>query len=431
MQLEFGGQRISVAPGQLLVGSDLAAAVRLAGDDVLPQHAIVRATDDGSLIVEPAAGASVGVNGTAAISDPTPLLHGDRILVGGHEILVVDPIRSGPTRMISVQNRGSLPEPPVGGKGVTAIDPASRLVSLHDGREYQVASAPFSFGRDAGADVVVAASDASRHHAEIVSSPDGEVLVDLSSNGTYLNGTRINGRHVLRALDVIRIGVEEFRYYPLVSPRAPVPPPGAEFRLGDTLVGLSSLKPTPAPTVAAPPKPLAFLLTKRGATKGHRFAVLGPITNIGRADFNEIRVPDPSVSSSHAKLQLREGVWILTDLGSTNGSWVDDERIRDDAPLSPGAILRFGDVTFAFEPKDEMPRREERTALMAAPIMAAPGRAAEPKAGPDAAPPPAAASHLRRPASQPPTPQAGFYRFLLPVAIAVLVATLAAIVLLG
>jgi len=59
------------------------------------------------------------------------------------------------------------------------------------------------------------------------------------------------------------------------------------------------------------------------------------------------------VSTSHAKLQRREGVWVLVDLDSTNGTFVDGERVKGEAPLAPGATVRFGDVQLVFEPTDE------------------------------------------------------------------------------
>ena len=75
--------------------------------------------------------------------------------------------------------------------------------------------------------------------------------------------------------------------------------------------------------------------------------------NIGRADYNDIIFPDPSVSTAHAKLQRREGVWVVVDLDSTNGSFVDGERVKGESPLAPGALVRFGDVQLVFEPGDD------------------------------------------------------------------------------
>jgi pSer/pThr/pTyr-binding forkhead associated (FHA) protein len=64
-------------------------------------------------------------------------------------------------------------------------------------------------------------------------------------------------------------------------------------------------------------------------------------------------IPDDSVSSQHAKLTRREGIWILTDLGSTNGTMVDGEKVTEDVPIAPGAFVRFGDVQLVFEPTDD------------------------------------------------------------------------------
>ncbi len=372
MQLEFGGQRIVVAAGEILIGSDLSATLRLVGDGILPRHARVRRTEAGAVVIEPGTGGgAVRINGVSIGGDPAPLLHGDHIGIGTHDLVVVDPARAGATQVVATAAArggpapGSLGAALPGQPDAANTDPASRLISLNDGREYPVAVVPFVLGRDATAEVVIASPDASRRHAEIVSRPDGDVVVDLSTNGTFVNGARISGRHQLKALDVIRIGAEEFRYYPAARPAVPVPA-GAQFRLSDTLVGLPRT-PSIEPPKLAPlsPRPLATMLVKSGSLKGQRFAVKSPVINIGRAEYNDVQLPDPSISSTHVKLQLREGVWTLTDLGSTNGTTVDGERVDDDTPLSPGAVVKLGDVSLSFEPHDERPARAERTALLA------------------------------------------------------------------
>ncbi len=96
------------------------------------------------------------------------------------------------------------------------------------------------------------------------------------------------------------------------------------------------------------------MIVRSGQLKGHRFPIRVPVVNVGRAEYNDVVVPDPSVSSAHAKVQLREGIWILVDLGSTNGTFVDGEQVSDEAPLAPGAMIRFGEVSAVFEPtKDD------------------------------------------------------------------------------
>jgi pSer/pThr/pTyr-binding forkhead associated (FHA) protein len=91
---------------------------------------------------------------------------------------------------------------------------------------------------------------------------------------------------------------------------------------------------------------------RSGMLKGQRLAVRTTLANIGRADYNDLVLPDDSVSTVHAKLQRREGIWVIVDVGSTNGTFADGERVTDEAPLSPGALLRFGEVRAFFEPID-------------------------------------------------------------------------------
>jgi pSer/pThr/pTyr-binding forkhead associated (FHA) protein len=111
--------------------------------------------------------------------------------------------------------------------------------------------------------------------------------------------------------------------------------------------------PTSVPAMPARvPPPIASILVRSGPQKGERLTVRTPVANIGRADYNDLVVPDASVSTMHAKLVRREGLWMIADLGSTNGSWVDEERVEDELPLTPGATIRLGEVTMMFEPLD-------------------------------------------------------------------------------
>jgi pSer/pThr/pTyr-binding forkhead associated (FHA) protein len=106
--------------------------------------------------------------------------------------------------------------------------------------------------------------------------------------------------------------------------------------------------------------PIASLLVRSGSLKGKRLTVRTPVVNIGRADYNDLVIPEPSVSSAHAKLQRREGIWVLSDLGSTNGTYVDGERVTDETPLGPGAAIRFGEVTTLFESTDDTTGIQQR-----------------------------------------------------------------------
>lgn len=152
---------------------------------------------------------------------------------------------------------------------------------------------------------------------------------------------------------------------------------------------------------------MASFLVKGGALKGQRLVVKTPLANIGRADYNDLVFPDESVSTAHAKLQRREGVWVLVDLGSTNGTFVDGDQIQGEAPLAPGATVRFGEIAAVFEPTDDsvVVAKGSGTRVMEVMTMSpAPAKAATAKAA-AAKPKPPAPTKPKAPA-KPPSPVA-------------------------
>ena len=327
MQLEVAGKRYPVAAGETVIGSAPGAAILLSGEGVRPRHAVVQSSSEGTAAIRPAEpGADLLINGVRLGTDPTPVLHGDKIQIAGHEILAVDPDRAGSTQLFDSGAFSDLipktvPKPPAAASG-------GRLVCLTDGREYPIESGTLVFGRDASADVVVSGNEVSRRHAEIKTTADGYVLMDLSVNGTYINGQRVGRSHLLARADVIRIGHDEFRFYadaapapapmpPRAAPAEPIrPPTGAGNRLSDTLIGLPAEAPkeseTPTPVQPTPAVlPIASILVRTGSLRGRRMPIRVPVVSVGRADFNDIVLAEPSVSTTHAKLQRRDGLWVI------------------------------------------------------------------------------------------------------------------------
>ena len=70
---------------------------------------------------------------------------------------------------------------------------------------------------------------------------------------------------------------------------------------------------------------------------------------LGRGDAAEIRLEDPFASSRHAQLVLQAGVVVLEDLGSTNGTYLNEELLAGPAPLHSGDRVRIGDSEFTYE----------------------------------------------------------------------------------
>ena len=71
---------------------------------------------------------------------------------------------------------------------------------------------------------------------------------------------------------------------------------------------------------------------------------LGAEVVLGRHPDCEVHLDDDSVSRRHAALRRREGVWMLVDLGSTNGTWVNGRRVGARTPVRRGDLVQLGEV---------------------------------------------------------------------------------------
>jgi pSer/pThr/pTyr-binding forkhead associated (FHA) protein len=66
---------------------------------------------------------------------------------------------------------------------------------------------------------------------------------------------------------------------------------------------------------------------------------------IGRSSSCQIRPDDTYISQLHAKISPRNGSWYIEDLGSTNGTYLNQRRLTSAAELSPGDRIRVGKTT--------------------------------------------------------------------------------------
>jgi hypothetical protein len=78
------------------------------------------------------------------------------------------------------------------------------------------------------------------------------------------------------------------------------------------------------------------------------FSLAGDRVRIGRGADNEVRLSDPSVSRNHAVIEREGGGWVIRDLGSTNGTRLDGERVPRGV-LAPGATLQIGAFVLRLE----------------------------------------------------------------------------------
>jgi hypothetical protein len=82
---------------------------------------------------------------------------------------------------------------------------------------------------------------------------------------------------------------------------------------------------------------------------GKRLVVSSEGVTLGRSRECDVVVDDPNVSRTHAELRPRGGSWVLTDLGSTNGSSVNGRRIDAPTVVKPGDEIELGTAVMKFE----------------------------------------------------------------------------------
>ncbi len=88
-------------------------------------------------------------------------------------------------------------------------------------------------------------------------------------------------------------------------------------------------------------------ITSKGQT-GPEFPLHKPVMRIGRSSNNDIVLDDPLLSRHHARLDRQKDGWVIADLNSFNGTYVDGVRIRTPWPLRYGNRIKVGDTMMIF-----------------------------------------------------------------------------------
>ncbi|MFB6440665.1 FHA domain-containing protein [Streptomyces sp. NPDC056411] len=85
------------------------------------------------------------------------------------------------------------------------------------------------------------------------------------------------------------------------------------------------------------------LVVSEGSLTGTTVALQGQTISLGRAHDSTIVLDDDYASSRHARIYPdRDGQWIVEDLGSTNGTYLDRSRLTTPTPIPLGAPIRIG-----------------------------------------------------------------------------------------
>ena len=214
-------------------------------------------------------------------------------------------------------------------------------------------------GREADCDVVVQEPSASRHHAVVQREGDAWVVVDTSSNGTFVRGQRISrlavpmsplslhlGGPAAEAVVVSLVAAAPHSsrpvpppYQPAVASPPPYQPPQDQAPDAEWW---RNLPPPQLPAVAAPADAWQPQQVVPPGQLEHGYSVVlpqqvaaGRVLTIGREAGNDVVLDDALVSRRHAELDPggpgRPAV--LRDLGSFNGTFVNGHRVQGSVQL--------------------------------------------------------------------------------------------------
>jgi pSer/pThr/pTyr-binding forkhead associated (FHA) protein len=111
-----------------------------------------------------------------------------------------------------------------------------------------------------------------------------------------------------------------------------------------------------------------LVILNQGMT-GRTFDLNVERTTVGRVEENTFQIADPSVSSRHAEIFLQGTELLIRDLNSTNGTFINGEKISE-AVLRSGQVLRFGQVELKLD--DGQPAAAPAPATARSPEAAAP-----------------------------------------------------------
>lgn len=94
---------------------------------------------------------------------------------------------------------------------------------------------------------------------------------------------------------------------------------------------------------------MAELRAVQGVSTGRSWKLPQGESKIGRDSSNLVAIEDSKASREHAKIRFADGIFTLADLGSSNGTFVNDRQVSGQTPLSDGDLIRIGDTVMAFK----------------------------------------------------------------------------------
>lgn len=197
------------------------------------------------------------------------------------------------------------------------------------GRVYELHEDVIQIGRGSKNNIVLDDNDVSRNHCRLVRQADDYSILDLdSTNGTFINGQRVNSNRVLHNGNLIELG-------DTIT---------LEYALGPaSLVAEQSVSEAAYVTSFAPDEdPNYALVVEIGPSPRRIYAMTADTITIGRDLSSDIVVQDPEVSRWHLQLERTPDGYSAKDLNSTNGTILNSTRLDEAKSLKVFDTLELG-----------------------------------------------------------------------------------------
>lgn len=333
-----GGPAYEVAlTGPLEVGRDPAAGLPLPDDgQVSWRHVRLVPRSDGIEVEDLESTNGTFVDGLR-IAGTTVVHAGCRLSVGETAIEVAARARADTAAapgFLSADTVASGPAPlPQVVLEVVGPDGSSRQLPL---------SVPLEVGRDPAAGLVLDDQLVSRLHARLTPGAGQVTIEDLGSrNGTFVNGAPIDAAIVAEPGDRVVVGKTTIVVGVVAGAAS-----GARTSMQ------AALTPEASAGLPEPAVPAFVVQVIEGWAAGRQFRLTGPL-EVGRDPAADVPlVDDDGVSHRHARLTPNAEGAVVEDLGSSDGTFVNDQRIDEPTPVAAGDRIRVGGTVLRLRPAD-------------------------------------------------------------------------------
>lgn len=284
-------------------------------------HAQIAKQDNKYLLTDLGSSAGTWVNNIKVPSNqPKFLVNGDTIRLGTSELRFfnIDAIAPQAIKLETTVGNEQSFALPVTSLLTQSITPVLRVATPEGTKDFPLTRDLIVIGRDPKSDIVINLPQVSARHAQLKRCDDGYEIVDLNSkNGLSDRGRRITTQRLTDG-DVLQIcSVVTLTYQDVAL--AEIAPLKQQLSLGgrDTL-------------------------------------------SIGRDPQNDTAIDHPSVSRFHAQISRQDGSFVIADLNSSNGTFVNGKRISSKRVLQPDDTIRIGPCRLVFNVDETLVRHDEQ-----------------------------------------------------------------------